>query len=258
MLIKKPPPLPTPAAGDRLRPAEPGTMRAFLCAGLVLLLAAPAAARGNLHVLIGTDVSPQAQTTMSSYLWSRLVEQWVGEKAIPFDGRPTIDDCKRARALFMLYAPFDLRPKLPGGMLALNDRVAALTHVTIVNCRTNATIFDQIIGLASSPVTSTNPADVWESAIAQTLRTHPIAFTVLPRIERITPPFVLIAGGKGLALGQTLRIYATADGTLREPPVILTVTAVYAKAVEARYDAADTRNKVEMGDLVEPYAAVAH
>lgn len=240
-----------------MRPAEPGTMRAFLCAGLVLLLATPAAARGNLHVLIGTDVSPSAQATMNARLWSRLVAQWVGEKAIPFEGKPTIDDCKRARALFMLYAPFDLRPALPGAMLNVNDRVTALTHVTVVNCRTNATIFDQIIGLASNPVSSTNPAEMWESSIAQTLRAHPIAFSVFPRIERITPPFVLIQGGKGLSLGQTLRIYAAADGTPRDPPVILTITALYPKTVEARYDANDPRNKVDVGDLVEPYAAVA-
>lgn len=160
-------------------------MRAPLCAGLVLLLAAPAFARGNLHVLVGTDVSQPAQTTMSRRLWSRLVAQWVNEKVTPFAGRPTLEDCERVRARFMLYAPFRLRPKLPSAMLNVNDRVTALTHVIVINCRTDVTIFDQVIGLASNPVSSTDPSEMWESAIAQTLRRHPITFA---ESRRVAPP----------------------------------------------------------------------
>ena len=225
---------------------------------LFLLLALPWTAHGNLHVLVGTDVSPSAQATMTSHLWTQLIEQWVNEKAIPFDGKPTLDDCKRANALYMLYAPFDLKPKLPGGTANVTDRITALTHVTIVNCRTSATIFDQVIGLASNPLSSTNADQLLKSSVTQTLRTHPIVFSTFPRVERVTPPFVTIEGGKGLALGQTLRIYAGADGTPREPPVVLTVTAVYKNSVEARYDAQDPHAKVQTGDLAEPYAGVAH
>lgn len=231
--------------------------RSLICGFLGVALSAPAPARGGFNVLIGTEVSRAAQDTMSPRLWSRLVAQWVGEKAVPFSGKPTLGDCAQAKALYMLYAPFELRPELPGGTMQINDRIAALTHVTVVNCVTKATIFDQIIGLSSNPISTANPADTWKSTVAQTLRAHPIVFATLVHVVRVTPPFVTVAGSGGIGLGQTLRVYAGADGMLRDPPVILTVTAVFGKEVEARYDTSDPHNKVHVGDLVEPYAAVA-
>ncbi|MBV8074571.1 MAG: hypothetical protein JO140_04000 [Candidatus Eremiobacteraeota bacterium] len=241
-------------------------MRSLLAASLVVLLALPAAARsGGVNVLVGTEVSATAQNTMPAALWSRLVAQWVGENVIPFNGSPTIDDCKRAKALYMVSAPFELKPRLPGTALHVNDRVQALTHVTVVNCLNKKTVYDQLISLESNPVSTANEGDLepvaavtWESSIRQTFRTHQLVFATFSRVIKVVPPFVYIDGGtKGLAIGQTLGIYAAADGVPRTPPVILTIVDVAGRQIEARYDTTNPKNKVEVGDLVEPYAAVA-
>ena len=260
-----PPPVPTLRDGDRLRVAEPPGMRSLLAASFVALLALPAAARTGVNVLVGADVSPMAQSTMPSGLWSRLVAQWVGENVIPASGSPTLDDCARAKALYMVNAPFELKPRLPGTALHVNDRVAGLTHVTVVNCLTKKTVYDQLISLESNPVSTANAGDLepvaavtWESSVKATLRAHPLVFATFSRVIKVAPPFVYIDGGtKGLAIGQTLRIYAGADGVPRNPAVVLTIVDVAGRQIEARYDATNPNNKVEVGDLVEPYAGVA-
>jgi hypothetical protein len=227
--------------------------RLLVCAAVVPL-AIPADARVS-RVLVGTDVSGAAQATMSPRLWARLVVQWVGQKPIPFSGKPTLYECAHAKALYMVYAPFELRPQLPGGSLQVRDRITALTHITVVNCLTKATTFDQIVGLTSNPTSTAG--DVWASSVAQTLRRHRIVFSALVHVVRVTPPFVMLSASGGIGLGQTLRVYASRGGTRKNPPVILTVTAVFGREVEARYDARNPRNKVQIGDRVEPYAAMA-
>ena len=224
-----------------------------------------AAHGGGINVLVGTEVSQAAQSTMPTSLWARLVGQWVGERVIPFNGSPTLDDCAKAKALYYVNAPFELKPRLPGTALHVNDRVAALSHVTVVNCLNKKTVFDQIISLESNPVSTSNEGDLepvaavtWESAVRQTFREHQLVFASLTRVIRVSAPFVFIDGGrKGLAVGQTLRIYASADGALRNPPVILTIVDVTGRQIQAQFDSTNPANKVEIGDLVEPYAAVA-
>lgn len=234
------------------------------CVFVFTVLVASAEARSTVNVLVGTEVSQAAQATMSTALWARLVAQWVGENVIPFRGKPTLEDCARNKALYMVSAPFELKPKLPGGTtLHVNDRIAALSHVTVTNCVTKQVVFDQIVPLESNPVSTANEGDLepvaavtWESSIRQSLRTHPIVFSSLARVSRVSPPFVFIEGAaKGLAVGQTLRIYAAADGTVRNPPVVLTIIDIFGRQViQAQYDSTNPNNKVAVGDLVEPYA----
>lgn len=231
-------------------------MRLLVCVAALLMAAIPADARA-LRVLIGTDVSRAAQATMNPRLWARLVAEWAGHKAIPMNGKPTLEDCAKAKALYMVYAPFTLKPQLPGGSLPVRNRITALTHITVVNCISKITTFDQIIDLSSNPLSSSNTGDLWESSIVQTLRKHRIAFSTFFHVARVTPPFVMVSSSGGLSFGETLRVYASDDGTRKNPPVILTVTAIFGKEVEAQYDARDPRNKIAVGDLVEPYAAIA-
>lgn len=246
----------------RLRPAARFVLLLLACA----VLAVPATARNApLNVLVGTEVSPAARATMSTSLWARLVAQWVGEHVIPFTGKPTLEDCARAKSLYVVSAPFELKPRLPGSALHVNDRVAAQTHVTVVNCITKQSVFDQLIPLESNPVSTSNEGDLepvaevtWESSIRGALRSHPIVFSSLARVTQISPPFAFIEGGaRGLAIGQTMRIYAGSDGTLRSPPVILTIVDIVGRQIQAQYDSTNPANKVQVGDLVEPYAAVA-
>ncbi|MBV8150321.1 MAG: hypothetical protein JO101_04670, partial [Candidatus Eremiobacteraeota bacterium] len=191
--------------------------------------------------------------------------QWVGEKVIPVTGNPTLVDCRAHKALYVVDAPFELKPRLPGSTLHVNDRVAAQTHVTVTNCLTSKVVFDQLIPLESNPVSTSNEGDLepipevtWESSIHRAFRDHPIVFEALTRVVRVTPPFVFIEGkARGLAVGQTLRVFASSDGTLRNPPVIVTIVDFVGRQIEAQYDATNPKNKIAVGDLIEPYSAIA-
>ena len=237
-----------------------------LCVVLACAPAIPAAAArgGAFNVLVGTEVSSAARTTMTPALWTKLVDQWVGENVIPVSGAPTIDDCHAHRALYMVHAPFDLKPRLPGTALHVNDRVAAQTHTIVTNCITNKVVLDEIIPLESNPVSTSNEGDLepvpeitWESSIRSSFHAHPIVFASLIRIVRVAPPFVFIEGlTRGLGVGQTLRVFASSDGTLRNPPVIVTIVDFVGRQIEAQYDTTNPKNKVAVGDLIEPYTAI--
>ena len=145
MVISKPPGHRTACLSARLHGASLG-LAAFALVALPLL-AAPriAVARAAaVRVLVYTSVSDQARTTMSRELWTKYVTTYAGANAVVFDGAtpPTLDDCHKAGAQYMLVAPFDLRPRLPG-LANSTGRVAAISHLVATNCITSSVSLDQ-------------------------------------------------------------------------------------------------------------------
>ncbi len=235
MSLSVPPDSSTAGAGARLRAASAAAL-----ALLAATSAGPASARpAPVRVLIGTSVSDQAKSTMSPALWTKIVTSYVNAEPLPFDGDPTLDDCHKAKAAYMVYAPFDLRPRLPG-MVSSSGRIAARTRIVVTNCVTGDVAYDQSIPLDSDPPGSANAGDFeavpetsWSRVVPQELARYPVFFPRVSRIRSVQSPFAYVDTVGGLyAVGDTLRAFAGSGATHR-PPILLTVTSIDGKYVQA-------------------------
>jgi hypothetical protein len=195
---------------------------------------------------------------MSPALWAKIVAAYVNAEAVPLDGEPTLDDCHKAKAAYMVYAPFDLRPRLPG-MVSSSGRVAAHTRIVVTNCVTGEVAYDQAIPLDSDPPSSANAGDFeavpetsWSRVVPQQLARYPVFFPRVSRIKSVQPPFAFIDTVGGLyAVGDVLRAFASADGS-RKTPILLTVTSTDGKYLQVVFSTVNGTPPPEPGDYVEP------
>jgi hypothetical protein len=211
-------------------------------------------------VLIYSSVSDTARASMSPELWAKFVDSYAGAITVTFAGpdNPTVDDCRKAGADYMLVAPFDLRPRLPG-MANSTGRVAATTHLIATNCITNTISLDQTLNFDSDPPSSASDGDfesvpeiTWSRAIPATLAHYPLAFQRVAHIMQVNTPFayVDIKSGGALRVGDPLRDFSTPDHKPRKTPIILTVTQIFDNYVEVTFTQSD--DNPTGGDLVEP------
>jgi hypothetical protein len=249
-----PPAHSTAAARARLRLAVAVTLAGFAAGP-----AAPAGARpAPVRVLVGTAVSAGARGSMSEALWAKIVATYVNAEIVAFAGAPTLDDCAKAKAAYMVAAPFDLRPRLPG-MVNSSGRVAAQTRIVVTNCITGKVPYDQVIPLDSDPPSSANAGDFeaipevsWARVVPQELARYPVFFPRVARIKSVNAPYAFIdAVGTPYAVGDTLRAFATLNGQKRVP-VLMTVTSTEGKYIEVVFSTVNGDSPPEPGDYVEP------
>ena len=226
---------------------------------LALAVAGPAHARpAPVRVLVGTSVGEAARSTMSPALWAKIVASYVNADTVPFEGEPTLDDCHKVKAAYMVSAPFDLRPRLPG-MVSSSGRVAARTRIVVTNCVTGEVAYDQAVTLDSDPPSTSNAGDFeavpetsWSRVVPQELARYPVFFPRVSRIKSVQPPFAYIDTAGGLfAVGDALRAFASADAQ-RKTPILLTVTSVDGKYPQVVFSTVNGAPLPEIGDYVEP------
>jgi hypothetical protein len=249
-----PPAHSTAAARARLRLAV-----AFALGGIALGWGAPAGARSApVRVVVGTSVSDSARGSMSTALWAKIVATYVNAETVPFAGSPTLDDCAKAKAAYMVSAPFELRPRLPG-MVSSSGRVAAQTRIVVTNCITGKLAYDQLIPLDSDPPSSANAGDFeaipevsWSRVVPQELARYPVFFPRVARIKSVDAPYAYIdAVGTPYAVGDMLRAFATGSG-LKRVPVLMTVTSTEGKYIQVVFSTVNGDSPPEPGDYVEP------
>lgn len=233
---------------------------------LVLCGALPGVALAKpspVRVLVAATVSDAARGTMSPEVWKRLVTDYVNAEVVLFNGStPTLEDCRKSKAAFMVAATFDTVPRLPGIALP-KDRLAARSRVRGTNCVTGVVTFDQVIPLQSSPIAIANEGDLepaaeirWEKSVRDTLARNPILLARVARIVKVDGPFCFIEFPPGLAVapGNTFRVFADKD-SVKRTPIMLTITETSGKFAQCLYDAANGTAPV-VGDLVEPVTDV--
>jgi hypothetical protein len=235
-------------------------LAASLAALAALLPVAVTAARhAPVRVLLSAPVAPAARDSMSPALWERLVIAYVSADVVPFAHDPTLDDCRAAKAAYMVDAPFELRPRLPG-MVNASGRVAARTHLVVTNCVTGDVTYDQVILLDSDPPSGASAGDFesvpeisWEKVVPQELARYPVFFPRVARIKSVDPPFAYIdlGGTNPLQIGDVLRAFAGANGEKRAP-VFLTVTSTDTKLVQVLFADNPGDPIPQKGDYVEP------
>ncbi|GAC1300984.1 MAG: hypothetical protein NVSMB19_08480 [Vulcanimicrobiaceae bacterium] len=233
-------------------------LTAFAFAGL------PADGRSAaINVLVGASVTEPAAATMSTELWHRLIARYVGGNVLPFAGSvaPTLEDCRKAGADYLVLAPFELRPMLPGFPSA-SGRVAARTHLVVSNCVTGSVVSDRTVDFDSDPPSTANEGDFesvpeisWARSVPATLAKFPLVFERIAHVIGVTPPLALVDIKSGARPGDGLRDFARADHTRRATPITLTVTQVFDRYLEVMFSSAGDRPAV--GDLVEPIPANA-
>jgi len=235
-------------------------LRATLVAwtlGALVASAGPVLARtGSISVLVFSPVSEQAAPTMSQPLWNKLIADYIGANVVPASAAPTVDACRKAGADYLVSAPFDLRPMLPG-LANATGRVAARTHLVVTNCVTGSVLADRTVDLDSDPPSKANEGDFesvpetsWARSVAATLKRSPLVFERVAHVFAVMAPLALVDLRTGARPGDGLRDFARGDHSPRATPIILTVTQVFDRYLEVVY--ATTGDRPEIGDLVEP------
>jgi len=251
MVKSLPPARMTARTSARLRPAF------LVVAALLLAVAGPVWARSApVKVLVGATVSDATRGTMSQALWMKMVIDWVNAAPLPFgDGLPDLADCRKAGADFLVTAPFDLRPRLPG-MPNSTGRVAARTHLVVLNCITDAIVYDQTIGFDSDPLNApagveSSPAAAWSKSVPDALAKSPLFFSHVAHVIQVTPPTALVDFRENVKSGELLRVYADSSRH-RKGPILLVVTQQLGKFTEVTFPTLSGAMFPAKGDYVEP------
>ena len=248
-----------PAARLRQVPRVALALVAVALCALGFTASAAGARSAPVRVLVGTTVSDAAHDSMSKALWAKLVANYVGAETVPFVGHPTLADCHAAKAAYMVDAPFELRPRLPG-VVNSEGRVAALAHVVVTNCVTTNVMFDRVILLDSDQPGDSSAGDFesvpeisWSKVVPAELGRYPLFFPHVARITSVRPPFAYIAlnGTPPLKIGEQLRAFANSNGDRRDP-VILTVTSSDARYLQVLFSNVGSDPVPQAGDYVEP------
>jgi hypothetical protein len=232
---------------------------ALLAALLAATATAPLAARVSpVRVLVYAPVTDAARSTMSPGLWTKMVTDYVNARAEAFagDAPPTLADCRAAHADFMVAAPFELRPRLPG-MPGGGSRIGAFSHFVFTNCVTGRVVYDRRIELESEPGNQPEgdldsvPEISWSKSVPATLAKYPVYFPRVSRVIQVTPPLAMVDLRNEVKAGDELRIYAGAD---RSPkgPIELVVTQVTGRYAQVLYSTVVGGPLPAVGDYVEP------
>ena len=243
-----------------LRAGTRGLAAFALVAAPLLGSAYPALAKSTpIKVLVFANVSDQAHATMSSDLWNKYVTAYAGAATAEFSGPadPTLEDCRKAGADYMLVAPFDLRPRLPG-MANASGRVAAVAHLIATNCITGSVTLDQTVNFDSDPPSSASDGDfestpeiTWAHAVPMTLARYPLVFQRVAHVFNVNSPFAFVdIKSAGLHPGDGLRDFSTPDHRPRKTPIVLTINEVFDTYVSVTF--AQGTDVPTNGDLVEP------
>ena len=205
-----------------------GPSLALVCLAFALVREGALARGVAVRALVATGVTGRAQSVMPTALWKRYVEAYVGGDVVPFegDGVPTLADCRAAKAELLVYAPFDLRARLPGLANATGDRVAAGAHIVAQNCITDETVFDRIVSFASDPPGDDNAGDfeidpeaAWGHEVPQTLARVRFDRTDLARVSPPLPPDVVVASpAPARPANPTARVAVATPGPSQTPP----------------------------------------
>ena len=261
MVISKPPAHRTAGVPVWLRAGTFGLAAFALAAASLLASGRPAAAKSTpIKVLVFANVSDTARATMSPELWEKYVSAYAGAATTTFAGptNPTLDDCHKAGADYMLVAPFDLRPRLPG-MANASGRIAAVSHLLATNCITGNVSLDQSVNFDSDPPSSASDGDfestpeiTWAHAIPATLARFPLVFQRIAHVFNVNAPFayVDIKSAGALRPGDGLRDFSTPDHRPRKTPIVLTINEVFDTYVSVTF--AQSGDLPSNGDLVEP------
>ena len=251
MVYYQPPLAWTVRAAGRLRIAA-----ALACLSALFPVAA-AAKPAPVRVLVGAPVATAARSSMSPALWSKIIANYVNAEVVPFEGIPTLDDCRRRQAEYMVAAPFELRPRLPG-MMNSTGRTMAVTRLVVTNCVTSTQVFEQTINLESDPPSNANAGDYdsvpeisWSRSVPAALAKYPVFFPRVARVLSVTPPLAVVDIAANLRPGDTLRVFADAKHNPKGP-IILTVTQVTGKTAEVLFSIVGGAIAPSVGDLVEP------
>jgi hypothetical protein len=226
----------------------------LVVAALLAGLTGPVWARSApVKVLVGATVSDDARAAMSQPFWMKMVSDWVSAVPIPFkDGLPDLAACRKAGADFLVSAPFDLRPRLPG-MLNSTGRVAARSNLIVTNCITDAVVYDQTIAFDSEPVSSPEsaPDAAWSKSVPASFAKAPIFFGHVARVVQVTSPTALVDFRENVKSGDLLRVYAD-SGHHRKGPILLVVTQQLGKYTEVTFPTLAGAMLPAKGDYVEP------
>jgi hypothetical protein len=210
-----------------------------------------------LKVLLGTSIADDAFGTIAPALWSRyMAASLSGYHVIPFAGPvdPTLDDCERAGAAYLVLAPFEQRPQLPG-LANASGRLTGRSHLVARNCTTGDVVFDQIVDFVSDPVpagpgTDADAESPWQREIPATLARHPIVMQRPARVVLVAPPYARIGFRDAtLNAGDVIKDVAHPNSIARSQPIVLTVTAVFDDYVEAVFEL--NGDHPVTGDIVE-------
>jgi hypothetical protein len=235
-------------------------LRAAAVAALALWTpAASAAAReARIAILVTASVSDGALGAIAPQSWMKDLDAALARYRIVNPGvsaPPTLADCRKAPADFLVSASFELRPQLPG-LSSGRGRPAGQARLHVVDCLTGAVAGDKLVAFESDPVDAA-PGDAgpaadsrWQREIPAAFAKHPLDLQRPSRVVAVAPPLAHV-GTRDATLrpGDVLRDVATANVVLRERPIVLTVTQVLADGVEVQFDAGGERPA--LGDYVE-------
>jgi hypothetical protein len=235
-------------------------LRALAAAALTLAWGIPAEAKQSpVTVLLWAPVNPAASSTMAPAVWQAIVTRYVdAEKVLAAAHDPAIADCRAAKALYIVKAPFELSGADIARSVDQNGRLLGRTHVSAINCITTKSVFDGTIDLTSAAPASSgdleNTTDVsWDSAAQAQLARHPLPLYTISRIVSIHEQYAYI-DVPAYSLGNTaaFRVFAHANGDPAEP-AILPVIDLGTKLVSLLI--LGSQPKPQVGDYVEPVAA---
>jgi len=208
-----------------------------------------------LKVLLGTSVADDALGAIAPALWAGYVAASLARYQVtPFTGPadPTLDDCTHAGAAYLILAPFQARPQLPGLAGAIG-RLTGRSHLIARNCATGDVVFDQIVDFESDPVATGPASDAespWQREIPATLAKHPIVLQRPAHVVLVTPPFARVDfRGATLHPGDVLKDVAQARNVPRPHAILLSVTQVFDDYVEVVF--ALDGDRPQPGDVVE-------
>jgi hypothetical protein len=236
----------------------PGRLRSPLVAGLLMAsVVVLGAAKRDPRILVYAPVPQQFQAQFSQTLWANDILAYLASDSRVVVELPTIESCRASGAFYMVAAPFDERPRLPGAATMATGRVMGQTHLVVTNCLSGDTVDDAVIAFESDPQSGANEGDfestpevTWAHTVQQLAAKHTLKFPSFPRVVSVRPPFVDIGiANSSLKPGDRLRVFATRGGQQRSA-VIVTVTEIFADYVQATFAPADTQPNI--GDYLEP------
>jgi len=220
----------------------------------------PAIAAGTAPatVLVAAPVGKEAAMVVTPEGWAAIVARYVyANDIVPFDGAPSIADCRAAHAVYMVNAPFELAGPIAEASHS-DGRFSARTHIVATNCVTERVIFDRVIGILSDKPSDSGdieqPDTQWRDAAQRQLISFPLPIRQITRVSVVVPGEVhLSQPDRAWAYepGKRLRVFAHADGT-PTPPITLTVAFASGREAVAVFASGDGAPTPQVGDYVEP------